>query len=375
MTKYLHQLLDWPNFHWDQKALAGLLSSVRLRQGSLIGRMESLGFSQRNEAMLKTLTDDVVKSSEIEGEILNSDQVRSSIAKKLGMDIAGLLPSDRRVDGVVQMVLEATQNYAHPLTKERLFGWHKALFPDPSRSIQVGLWRDDARGPMQVVSGAIGRERVHYEAPAADRLEAEMTAFLEWANEPSGMDPVLLAAKAHLWFVTIHPFDDGNGRMARAIADWALARSENSPQRYYSMSAQIRRERKEYYDVLERTQKGPLDITEWMNWFLECLDRAIAGAEGSLATVFRKDQFWKTYAHLGLKERQRFMLNILLDGTFEGKLSSSKWAKMAKCSQDTAQRDIVELVGHGILAKNSAAGRSTNYSLKKGGLQPPLPPI
>lgn len=368
MTKYLHQLLDWPNFHWDQKALAGLLSSVRLRQGSLIGRMESLGFSQRNEAMLKTLTDDVVKSSEIEGEILNSDQVRSSIAKKLGMDIAGLLPSDRRVDGVVQMVLEATQNYAQPLTKERLCGWHKALFPDPSRSIQVGLWRDDARGPMQVVSGAIGRERVHYEAPAADRLEAEMTAFLEWANEPCGTDPVLMAAKAHLWFVTIHPFDDGNGRMARAIADWALARSENSPQRYYSMSAQIRRERTEYYDVLERTQKGPLDITEWMNWFLECLDRAIAGAEGSLAAVFRKDQFWKTYAHLGLKERQRFMLKKLLDGTFEGKLSSSKWAKMAKCSQDTAQRDIIELVDHGILAKDSAAGRSTSYSLKSSDL-------
>lgn len=368
MTKYIHHLLNWPNFCWDQEALAGLLSNVRLRQGNLIGRMESLGFSQRNEAMLKTLTDDVVKSSEIEGELLNSDQVRSSIARKLGMDIAGLLPSDRRVDGVVQMVLEATQNYAQPLTKERLFGWHKALFPDPLKNIQVGLWRDDARGPMQVVSGGIGHERVHYEAPTADRLEAEMKSFLEWANTPNGIDPLLKAAKAHLWFVTIHPFDDGNGRVARAIADWALARSENSPQRYYSMSAQIRRERKDYYDVLERTQKGSLNITEWMNWFLECMDRAIRGAEDSLATVFRKDKFWKTYAHLGLKDRQRVMLNKLLDGTFEGKLTSSKWAKMAKCSQDTAQRDIVELVDQAILTKDSAAGRNTSYSLKSNDL-------
>lgn len=377
MTKYIHQLSDWPNFRWDQEALAGLLANVRLRQGRMLGRMESLGFSQRNETMLKALTDDVVKSSEIEGEILNSDQVRSSIARKLGLDIAGLMPSDRRVDGVVQMVLEATQNYAQPLSKERLFSWHKALFPEPSRNIQVGLWRDDAKGPLQVVSGAIGRERVHYEALAADRLEAEMAAFLEWANQPNDIDPVLRAAKAHLWFVTLHPFDDGNGRIARAIADWALARSENSPQRYYSMSAQIRRERNDYYEVLERTQKGhsdnrgtrpaatgTLDITAWMKWFLECLDRAIAGAEDSLATVFRKDQFWKTHAQLNLNERQKFMLNKLLDGNFEGKLTSSKWAKMAKCSQDTAQRDITELMNHGILEKEPAGGRSTSYLLK-----------
>lgn len=364
MTKYIHQLPDWPNFRWDQEALSGLLAGVRLRQGRLLGRMESLGFSQRSETMLKTLTDDVVKSSEIEGEILNSDQVRSSIARKLGLDIAGLMPSDRRVDGVVQMVLEATQSYAQPLSKERLFGWHKSLFPDPSRNIQVGLWRDDAKGPMQVVSGAIGRERVHYEAPAADRLESEMAAFLNWANQPNDIDPVLRAAKAHLWFVTLHPFDDGNGRIARAIADWALARSENSPQRYYSMSAQIRRERKDYYEVLERTQKGTLDITEWMKWFLGCLDRAIAGAEDSLATVFRKDQFWKNFAQLNLNERQKYMLNTLLDGTFEGKLTSSKWAKMAKCSQDTAQRDIIELMNYNILEKEPAGGRSTSYSLK-----------
>lgn len=344
--------------------MLGLLANVRLRQGRLIGRMESLGFSQRNEALLKTLTDDVVKSSEIEGEILNSDQVRSSIARKLGLDIAGLLPSDRRVDGVVQMVLEATQNFAQPLSKERLFDWHKALFPEPSGDIQVGLWRDAAKGPMRVVSGAIGRERVHYEAPAADRLETEMAAFLEWANQPNDIDPVLRAAKAHLWFVTLHPFDDGNGRIARAIADWALARSENSSQRYYSMSAQIRRERKDYYEVLERTQKGTLDITEWMKWFLECLGRAIGGAGDSLATVFRKDQFWKTHVQLALNERQKSMLNKLLDGAYEGKLTSSKWAKMAHCSQDTAQRDIRDLMDHGILEKEPAGGRSTSYLLK-----------
>ena len=364
MTKYIHQLPGWPDFSWDQGALSGLLADVRLRQGRLIGRMESLGFSQRNEALLKTLTDDVVKSSEIEGEMLNSDQVRSSIARKLGLDIAGLLPSDRRVDGVVQMVLEATQNFAQPLSKERLFDWHKALFPEPSGAIQVGLWRDAAKGPMRVVSGAIGRERVHYEAPAADRLETEMAAFLEWANQPNDIDPVLRAAKAHLWFVTLHPFDDGNGRIARAIADWALARSENSSQRYYSMSAQIRRERKDYYEVLERTQKGTLDITEWMTWFLECLGRAIGGAEDSLAAVFRKDQFWKTHVQLALNERQKSMLNKLLDGAFEGKLTSSKWAKMAHCSQDTAQRDIRDLMDHGILEKEPAGGRSTSYLLK-----------
>lgn len=364
MSQYIHQLSDWPQFWWDQKALSTPLAEVRLRQGRLIGRMESLGFSQRDEAVLKTLTDDVVKSSEIEGEILNSDQVRSSIARRLGMDIAGLLPSDRRVDGVVQMMLEATQNYAQPLTKERLFGWHMALFPDAPTKIRVGAWRDDAKGDMQVVSGAIGHEHVYYEAPAADRLESEMALFLGWVNQPNGIDPVLRAAKAHLWFVTLHPFDDGNGRIARAIADWALARSENSSRRYYSMSAQIRKERKEYYDVLEKTQKGTLDISGWMQWFLGCLDRAIAGTEAALAAVFKKDQFWKTHTQLALNERQRLMLNKLLDGTFEGKLTSTKWAKMAKCSQDTAHRDIVELMEHGILAKDPAGGRSTSYSLK-----------
>jgi len=364
MSRYIHQLPDWPKFYWNQETLAALLAAVRHRQGRLIGRMESLGFPQRDEAVLQTLTLDVLKSSEIEGEILNPEQVRSSIARRLGMDIAGLVPADRRVDGVVQMTLEATQNYAKPLTTERLFSWHAALFPEAASKIRVGAWRDDAKGPMQVVSGAMGRERVHYEASSAERLDAEMAAFLEWANKTDDLDPVLRAAQAHLWFVTIHPFDDGNGRIARAIADWALARSENSSQRFYSMSAQIRRERKEYYDILEKTQKGTLDVTEWMEWFLGCLDRAIVGTETALATVFRRDQFWKTHANVSFNERQRLILNKLLDGDFEGKLTSSKWAKLAKCSQDTAHRDILDLVEHGILLKDSAGGRSTSYSLK-----------
>ncbi len=402
INRYIHQLPGWPNFYWNQEALALLLAGVRLRQGRLMGRMESLGFSQREEAMLQTLTQDVVKTSEIEGEILNHELVRSSIARRLGMDIAGLLPADRRVDGVVEMTLEATRNYDRPLTGKRLFRWHKMLFPGAPLSIKAGAstlgasgspagtrstaksastlgasgspagtrstaksaWRDDAKGPMQVVSGAIGRERVHYEAPFAARLDHEMAAFLDWVNATGDIDPVLAAAKAHLWFVTIHPFNDGNGRIARAIADWALARSENSSRRCYSMSAQICRDRKEYYDILERTQKGSLDITGWMRWFLTCLDRALTGTETLLAAVFEKDRFWKTHAQLALNERQRLMLNKLLDGGFEGKLTSSKWAKLTKCSQDTAQRDILELIKCGILAKDSSGGRSTNYSLR-----------
>lgn len=365
MPKYIHQLPDWQKFHWNQEILAAPLAAVRHRQGRLLGRMEAVGFPQQNEAMLKTLTLDVLKSSEIEGEILNPEQVRSSIARRLGMDIAGLIPADRRVEGVVEMALEATQNYAKPLTKERLFRWHASLFPEGATGIKVGVWRNDAKGPMQVVSGAMGRERVHYEAPSTERLDAEMDAFLEWVNRAGDIDPVLRAAKAHLWFVTIHPFDDGNGRIARAIADWALARSENSARRFYSMSAQIRRERKEYYDILEKTQRGTLDVTEWMAWFLGCLDRAISGTETALATVFRRDQFWKTHAGVSINDRQRLILNKLLDGDFAGKLTSSKWAKLAKCSQDTAHRDILDLIERGILSKDSAGGRSTSYSLEE----------
>ena len=363
MSRYIHQLSDWPKFRWSQDALAEPLAAAHLRQGRLIGKMESLGFSQRDEAMLQALTLDVLKSSEIEGEILNAEQVRSSIARKLGMDIAGLVPADRGVDGVVAMILEATQKFAEPLTAQRLFGWHKELFPNPGGKIKVGGWRDDALGPMQVVSGAIGNGRVHFEAPPAALVDSEMAAFLDWANRAGDIDPLLRAAQAHLWFVTIHPFDDGNGRIARAIADWALARSEKSSQRFYSMSAQIQRERKQYYAILEQTGKGSLDVTDWMSWFLGCFDRAIDGAEKSLAIVFKKELFWKTNAAVSTNERQRLMLNKLLDG-FTGKLTTTKWAVLAKCSQDTAQRDIVDLIDHGILLKDSGGGRSTSYSLK-----------
>jgi Fic family protein len=365
MATYIHELPDWPEFRWDHKVLEEQLAGVRHRQGRLIGRMEGLGFSLRSEAMLQTLTEDVLKSSEIEGEILDRDQVRSSIARRLGMDIGGLIPADRNVEGVVEMMLDATQNYKETLTAERLFGWHASLFPtgrSGMSKITVGAWRDDSTGPMQVVSGAMGHERIHYEAPGAARLESEMKQFLDGFNGESGIDPVLRAGIAHLWFVTIHPFDDGNGRIARAIADMALARSEGSPQRFYSMSAQIRQERNAYYDILEETQKGDLDITAWLGWFLSCLDRAFDGAEGVLAGVLTKARFWEAHARAALNERQRDMLNRLLNG-FEGKLTSSKWAKIEKCSQDTALRDIGDLVERGILRKDEGGGRSTSYSL------------
>ncbi|HZT26534.1 MAG TPA: Fic family protein [Pseudolabrys sp.] len=365
MATYIHELSDWPKFHWDQKRLAERLAAVRHRQGRLIGRMEALGFPLRSEAMLQTLTQEVLKSSEIEGEILDHDQVRSSIARRLGMDIGGLTPADRHVEGVVEMMLDATEKYAEPLTSERLFGWHAAMFPTGRSGmtrIKVGAWRDDNKGPMQVVSGPIGRERVHYEALPASRLHREMNAFLEWFNAEATIDPVLKAAVAHLWFVTIHPFDDGNGRIARAIADMALARSEQTSQRFYSMSAQIRQERNAYYDMLENTQKGDLEITPWLDWFLGCLDRAFDGAESILANVFKKAQFWEKHADATFNDRQRDMLNRLL-GDFEGKLTSSKWAQIEKCSQDTALRDIDDLVAREILAKDSAGGRSTSYSL------------
>lgn len=327
--------------------------------------MEALGFALRTEASLVTLTEDVVKSSEIEGERLDRDQVRSSIARRLGIDIGALTPAERDVEGVVEMMLDATQRYVEPLTAERLFGWHAALFPtgrSGMHRIIVGAWRDDRTGPMQVVSGPVGRERVHYEAPSADRLAREMGTFVDWFNHEVSLDPVLKAGVAHLWFVTIHPFDDGNGRIARAIADMALARSERSVQRFYSMSAQIRAEREGYYDILEATQKGELDITRWLEWFLRCLGRAIDGAETTLATVMAKARFWEARAGQSFNERQRLVLNRLLDG-FEGKLSSSKWAALAKCSQDTALRDIDDLVRRGVLARDAGGGRSTSYSL------------
>lgn len=365
MSDYIHELPAWPRFTWDQHRLAAQLAAVRHRQGRLIGRMQALGFALREEAVLQTLTEDVLKSSEIEGEILDKEEVRSSIARRLGMEAAGLPPADRHVEGVVEMMLDATQKFAEPLSPERLLAWHASLFPtgrSGMRKILVGAWRDDRSGPMQVVSGAEGRERVHYEAPAAARLDAEMTSFLDWFNSDRDIDPVLKAALAHLWFVTIHPFDDGNGRIARAIADMSLARSEGSPQRFYSMSAQIRLERKDYYDMLESTQKAQLDVTPWMQWFLGCLDRAFEGAEKTLAIVFRKAEFWRAHSTTPLNDRQRDMINRLLDG-FDGKLTSSRWAAIEKCSPDTALRDIAGLVERGLLSKNDSGGRSTSYSL------------
>ena len=331
MARYIHSLPDWPRFRWDADRLSGPLAAVRYDQGLMAGRMESLGLASRQEALLGTLTEDVVRSSAIEGERLDAEQVRSSIARRLGIDIGGLKPSDRHVDGVVDMMLDATRHYDESLTAERLFGWHVSLLPSRRsgmRRIIVGAWRDDGHGPMRVVSGPIGRERVHFEAPPARRVGAEMRAFLDWFNGTATADWVLRSALAHLWLLTIHPFEDGNGRIARAIADLALARSESSPQRFYSMSAQIRAERTDYYDQLERTQKGGTDVSAWILWFLQCLGRAIHGADGVLAAVITKAQFWERAAALALNERQIKVLNRLLDG-FEGKMTSSKWATIA----------------------------------------------
>ena len=365
IVMYIWERPDWPKLIWQDSVVATQLAAVRHDQGRLIGRMESLGFKLREEAVLQTLTQDVVKTSEIEGEELDAMQVRSSLARRLGIDIGALPPIDRNVEGIVEVMLDATTNYAAPLTADRLFAWHAALFPTGRSGmtrIRVGGWRDDTAGPMQVVSGPAGRERVHYAAPPADRVAHVMDAFLAWLNGPSTMDPVIRAAVAHLWFVTIHPFDDGNGRIARAIADLALARSEKSPQRFYSMSAQIRIERNEYYDRLERTQKGDTDVTDWLVWFLSCLGRAIHGADDVLATVIAKAHFWEKAGALSLNERQTKVLNRLLDG-FEGKMTSSKWAVIGKCSQDTANRDIAELLDLDLLRKGQGGGRSTHYEI------------
>jgi Fic family protein len=363
---YIHQLRDWPRFAWDGERLNETLTAVRHDQGRLLGRMDALGFQIREETNLETLTVDVVKTSEIEGENLDSEQVRSSIARRLGIDIGALKPADRDVEGIVDVMLDATRNYAQPLTEDRLLAWHASLFPagrSGLRRITVGAWRDDRGGPMQVVSGPIGNERVHFEAPAASRLNDEIAAFLKWFNADAGVDPVLKAAQAHLWLVTIHPFDDGNGRIARAIADMALARADGSAQRFYSMSAQIRQERAAYYGILERTQRGSMDVTPWMDWFLGCLSRAIANAQTGLANVLERAHFWESLDGIDINERQRLVLNRLL-GDFDGKLTTSKYAKLAKCSQDTALRDIQSLVEAGVLMRNPAGGRSTSYALR-----------
>lgn len=365
MKKYIHQLKAWPQFNWDPVRLAERLAFVHYEQGRLLGRMEHLGFQSQQEALLMTLTEDVLKSSEIEGEKLSEDMVRSSIARRLGIDVGGLEAVDQNVEGVVEMMLDATGQFDKPLTTERLFHWHAALFPtgrSGMKRIKVGAWRDDAEGPMQILSSPLGRQRVHFEAPPASRLNREMRTFLDWFNRPNEKDWVLKAAMAHLWFVTIHPFEDGNGRIARAIADMGLARSENRSQRFYSMSAQIRRERQAYYGHLEQAQRSTMDVTHWMEWFLDCLARAIEGAEATLASVLSRARFWEFVGGVSLNERQKLVIHRRLD-KFEGKLTTSKWAKLAKCSQDTAARDILDLVSKGILKRNAEGGRSTSYSI------------
>lgn len=368
---YIWQLEDWPNLYWDQNKLVNPVAHARHEQGRLLGRMETLGFDLQEEAQLEMLSQDVLKSSEIEGERLDAGQVRSSLARRLGIDIAGLPRAERDVEGVVEMMLDATRNFDSPLTEERLFDWHAALFATGRSGmtrIRAGAWRDDAAGPMQVVSGPLGRERVHYQAPPAECVAEEMAAFLQWFNNDNGAEPLLKAGQAHLWFVTVHPFDDGNGRIARTIADMALARSEHSDKRFYSMSAQIQSERNDYYDVLERTQKSSLDITPWMEWFLDCLVRAIEGSKKTLASVTCKARFWERHAGEPFNDRQTRVLNRLLDG-FDGKLTSSRWAGMAHCSQDTAHRDILDLIERGILNKNPEGGRSTSYGLVDDGVR------
>lgn len=368
IARYIYEKPGWPSFTWDDTAIAGTLAQVRYQQGRLLGKLEGLGFRFREEASVGTLALDVIKSSEIEGERLPLDQVRSSIAMKLGLKMAGMVKADRHVEGVVEMMLNATQQCQQPLTKQRLFGWHAALFPtgfSGMYKINAGKWRRPDDDPMQVVSGAMGKEYVHFEAPGGATLEKEMKEFLKWFNGASAMDPVLKAGVAHLWFVTLHPFDDGNGRIARAIADMQLSRADGSSQRFYSMSAQILKERTTYYNVLEKTQKGDLDITLWMKWFVDCLGRAIQASGHNLESVLNKSRFWEKHRQSVLNERQHKMLNKLMDG-FEGKLTTSKWAKMTKSSTDTALRDIQDLLKKKILEKEEGGGRSTSYKVNLG---------
>jgi Fic family protein len=365
MKIYIYQLSDWPGFTWDSNVLIAPLAKVRHIQGKLVGKMETLGFKLRNEAVLETLTMEVLKSSEIEGQILNLDQVRSSIARRLGMKISGLVPSDRDVDGVVEMMLDATQNFDKSLTIDRLFGWHSALFPSGRSGmykIIAGKWRDDSTGPMQVISGAMGKEKVHYQAPPASDIKKEMKLFLSWFNKSSDKDLIIKSGLAHLWFLTIHPFEDGNGRIARALSEMLLTRSDGVSQRFYSMSFQIRSERKDYYNILEKSQKGTLDATEWLVWYLKCLENALYSSDVILLKVLYKNKFWTKFATEVLNSRQILLINKLLDD-FTGQFTTSKWAKIAKCSPDTALRDIQDLLNKNILKKNPSGGRNTNYKL------------
>jgi Fic family protein len=363
---YLYNHQNWPIFEWDSEKLLPLLSYVRNQQGKLIGKMGALGFELRNEANLEILTMEIIKSTEIEGEILNREQVRSSIARRLGLDISGLVYSERNVDGIVDLMIDATKNFDQELNKERLFSWHASLFPTGQSGLYkiiTGKWRNDSTGPMQVVSGALGKEKVHFQAPPATQIENEMRIFLDWFNLEQNTDLVLKAAIAHLWFVTIHPFEDGNGRVSRALSDMQLARSDEQSYRFYSMSAQIRKERNSYYDILEKTQKGDLDITDWVEWFLKCLLNAIENSDKLLQKIIYKHTFWMRNSGVTINERQRKILNLLMDD-FEGVLNTAKWAKIAKCSQDTALRDIQDLIEKEILVKSIEGGRSTNYEIK-----------
>lgn len=362
---YIHQLKNWPVFTWDDKQVNYRLSQIRYGQGKILGQMGMMGFDLKEETILQTLTLDITKSSEIEGDILDPELVRSSIAKHLGIDIGGLTPTNRHIEGVVEMMLDATQRYDEPLTKDRLYSWQASLFPTGRSGlskINVGQWRDGKKGPMQVVSGAAGKEKVHFEAPAADLVGQEIAAFLTWFERIQQLDPVLKAAIAHLWFVTIHPFEDGNGRITRAITDMQLARADNTEQRFYSMSAQIQKERNAYYNALEVAQKGTLDITSWLVWFLDCLNRAMDSTDNILNKINTKARFWEAQRKTILNTRQQKMLDTMLDG-FYGKLNVSKWAKMNNCSTDTALRDIQDLIHKNILEKDEAGGRSTNYKL------------
>jgi Fic family protein len=363
---WIHEHQNWQKFTWNAEVLASKLANIRHRQGRLLGQMEGFGFDLRREASLLILTNDVVKSSAIEGENLNPEEVRSSIARRLGIEIAGIVPTSRNVEGIVEMMLDATQQFAKPLTKNRLFDWHAALFPtgrSGMRKITVGNWRTLEVGPMQVVSGALGRERVHFEAPSADRLEKEMQVFLSWFNNVHDIDLVLKASITHLWFVTIHPFEDGNGRIARAIGDMVLARADGTPDRFYSLSSQIDTERKDYYNQLEKQQRSIPEITEWLEWFLDCLGRAISGAEIILAQVLFKAKFWNKVNQKPVNERQRLIINCMLEDNFKGHMNTSKYASMAKCSNDTALRDIQDLKERGVFIQNPSGGRSTSYRL------------
>ncbi len=362
MVKYIYEHTNWTNFSWDEKAINAVFGEAKLMQGKIIGQMNTLGFSAKKEATLTALTLDVVKSSEIEGELLNYNQVRSSIARRLGINTSGLVPSSRNIEGVVEMMLDATQRYTLPLTEKRLFGWHAALFPTGHSGpyeIEVGKYRT---GDMQVVSGAMGKEKIHFEAVKPKLVKAEMDKFLDWYNNDNQLDPVVKAAIAHFWFIIIHPFDDGNGRIGRAIIDMLLARAESSGERFYSMSSQILVERKRYYEVLQKVQHSTGDITEWLEWFIHCLKNAMLATQNTTQRILRKAEFWKLHENTPINERQRTILNILFDG-FDGKLQSSKWAKITKVSTDTALRDIKDLIEKGILKETNEGGRNANYEL------------